>query len=263
MMRVLPFCAMALLLVTVLPAAAILGGSTAEKQIFDQLNQERQKAGLAALEWNELVAEAARRHATMLAENGELSHQFPGEPSLPERLGATGARFTSSAENIARMEHVEDVHLALMNSPGHRANILSPKYNAAGIGVVERQGRVYVAQDFAFVVPAYSEAEFSTAFAEGLNESRKASGFRPLETRNDAYFHDLACSTDGEASSLAGQVSGSYVVVFNSSEPHRLPEKMQRAVAVPGYRRISFGVCFRPDKEHGYGNFWVVAAFGS
>ena len=263
MMRLFLVWATAFLLVTGARAPAISSASPAEKQIFEQLNQERGKAGLPALEWNELAAAAARKHAALLAENAELSHQFAGEASLPERLGAAGLRFTSSAENVARTEHVEDVHLALMNSPGHRANILSPKYNAAGIGVVERQGRVYVAQDFAFVVPVYSEAEFSAAFAEGFNESRKASGFPPLEARNDLYYHDLACSTEGDAASLAGQVSGSYVVVFNSSEPHRLPEKMQRAAAVPGYRRMSFGVCFRPDKEHGYGNFWVVAAFGS
>jgi uncharacterized protein YkwD len=39
----------------------------------------------------------------LLAENGKLSHQFPGETSLPERLGATGARFTVAAENVARL----------------------------------------------------------------------------------------------------------------------------------------------------------------
>lgn len=237
--------------------------SPAEKQVFDQLNQQRQKAGLPALEWNELVAEAARRHAAMLAENEELSHQYPGEPSLQERLGSVGVRFTRAAENVARTEYVEDVHLALMNSPGHRANMLNPAYNAAGIGVVERDGKVYAAQDFVFAVPVYSEEQFSAAFAEAFNELRRTNGSRPLETRNDSYFHGLACSTDGDAAGLAGMVSGSYVVVFNSSEPRRLPKKLQQAAAAPGYRRMNFGVCFRPDKEHGYGNFWVVASFGS
>jgi hypothetical protein len=263
MRKLVLLSAAAFLLQLALSPAAIAAASPAEKQIFDQLNQERQKAGLPALEWNELVAEAARRHAALLAQNGELSHQFPDEPSLPERIGATSVRFTRAGENVARTEHIEDVHPALMNSPGHRANMLSPKYNAVGIGVVEREGKVYATQDFVFQVPTYSEEQFSAAFAEALNESRKTSGFRPLETRNDAYFHDLACSTDGDASSFAGMTEGSYVVVFNSSEPHRLPEKLQRAAAAPGYRRMSFGVCFRPDKEHGYGNFWVVAAFGS
>ena len=237
--------------------------SPAEKLVFDQLNQERQKAGLSALEWNELVAEAARHHAKMLAQNEELAHQYPGEAPLPERIGSTGVRFTRAAENVARTEHVEDVHLALMGSPGHRANMLNPKYNAAGIGVTEREGRIYVAQDFIFLVPVYSEAEFSAAFAEGFNETRKFRGVREIEARPDPFLHDLACSTDGDANKLAGSVHGRYLVVFTSSEPRRLPQQMLKAAASPDYHRMNFGVCFRPDKEHGYANFWVVAAFSN
>ena len=259
-MKTLFLCAT---LLALLSPAAKAAASPAEKQIFDQLNQERQKAGLPAFDWNELVADAARRHAAMLAEHAELSHQYPGEPSLPERIGATGVRFTHAAENVARTEHLEDVHLALMNSPGHRANMLSPKYNATGIGVVERGGKIYVAQDFIFAVPLYSEEQFSAAFAEGFNQARKSLGARELAAQPDPFLHALACSTDGDAAKLTGSVSGRYLVVFTSSEPRRLPEQMRKAAAAPDYHRMNFGVCFRPDKEHGYANFWVVAAFGS
>ncbi len=253
----------ALILLSTSAAVARASASSAERQIFDELNQERQKAGLPALEWNELVAEAARRHASVLSQNLELAHQYPGEPSLPERLGATGVRFTRAAENVARTEHVEDVHLALMGSPGHRANMLNPKYNAAGIGVVERDGKFYVTQDFIFAVPVYSEPEFSTAFAEGFNQARKSRGFREIVVQPDASLHDLACSTDGDALKLSGRVNGRYLVVFTSSEPRRLPEQMLKAAASPDYHRMNFGVCFRPDKEHGYANFWVVATFAN
>src|SRR5579859_3112593 len=262
MSRFAAFCLL-LLLELLLPLAAAAGPSTAEKQLFDQLNHELQSAGLPVLEWNELAADAARKHALLMADSAELSHQFAGEPSLPERLGAAGLRFTSAAENIARTEHLEDVHLALMNSPGHRANILSPKYNAVGIGLVERDGRVYAAQDFVYQVPVYSEADFSAAFAEAFNQARKERGMREIDAHSDPYLHQLACSTDGDAGKLAGAISGRYLVVFNSSEPRRLPQKLVNAAANPNYHRMIFGACFRPDKEHGYGNFWVVAAFGS
>ena len=127
--------------------------SPAEKRIFEELNHERASHGLSALQWNDHAANAARAHAQLLAENGKLSHQFPGEAALPERLGATGARFTVAAENVARTEFIEDVHPALMGSSGHRANILNTSYNAVGIGVVEDKGRIYVTQDFIFLVP--------------------------------------------------------------------------------------------------------------
>jgi hypothetical protein len=240
---------------------ATASSSSAEQQIFDQLNQERARSGLAPLVWNDLVAEAARKHSEALAENNALAHQFPGEQALPERVASVGVRFTVSAENVARTEYVEDVHLALMNSPGHRANILNPAYNAIGIGVVEQKGKIYVTQDFVFQVPVYSEAQFSAAFAEAFIQAQKSRGGASINTQQDPLLHDLACSTDGDATKLSGRVMGTYVMVFNASEPRRLPRQLLDRAANPGSRRLSFGVCFRPDTEHGYANFWVVAAF--
>ncbi|MBZ5508085.1 MAG: CAP domain-containing protein [Acidobacteriia bacterium] len=236
----------------------------AEKQIFDQLNQERQGAGLPALEWSEQAAQAARNHAQAMVENGQLSHQFPGERSLAERIGATGARFTLAAENIARTGYVEDVHPALMNSRGHRANILSSAYNAVGIGVMEHQNKIYVAQDFLFLVPMYSEEQFGAVFAQAFHLARKSKGRKALDARSDVLLHDLACATEGDAAKLTDKVSDAVaVVVFNSSDPHRLPEEMLGRAANPDFHRMNFGVCFRPDQEHGYANFWVVAAFAN
>ncbi len=236
--------------------------SPAEKRIFEELNHERASHGLAVLQWDEHAAGAARDHARLLAESGKLSHQFPGEATLPERLGATGARFTVSAENLAQTEFVEDVHPALMTSPGHRANILSTSYNAVGIGVVEKQGRIYVAQDFIFLVPDYSESQFNTAFAEAFNLARKTRGIRPIYAREDAALHQLACATNGDAMKLADKVSGNNaVVVFTSSDPHHLPAELNPRAANADFHIMRFGACFRPDQEHGYANFWVVATF--
>lgn len=252
-------------LLTVAPAAQVTAStSSAEKRIFEELNHERASHGLAILQWDEHAAGAARNHAELMSENGKLSHQFPGEATLPERLGATGARFTVSAENVAQTEFVEDIHPALMASPGHRANILSPGYNAVGIGMVEKQGRIYVAQDFIFLVPNYSESQFSAAFAEAFNLARKARGIRPIYARADAALHELACSTDGNASKLANNLTGvSAVVAFTSSDPHHLPAELNPRAANADFHIMRFGACFRPDQEHGYANFWVVATFSN
>ncbi|HEV8494433.1 MAG TPA: CAP domain-containing protein [Candidatus Angelobacter sp.] len=256
-MKCVLFCAVIFLLASAPSLCAAQSMSPPEKRILEELNLERAKNGLNALEWNEQAAAAARAHTRLLVENANLSHQFPGEASLPERLGATGARFTVAAENVARTEWIEDVHLALMGSPGHRANILSPRYNAVGIGVMEDKGRIFVTQDFIFLVPEYSEALFASAFAESFNLARKR---KKADIRPDALLHELACATDGDAAKLAGHVSGARsVVVFTSSNPHSLPEQMLSRAA--DFHRMNFGVCFRPDQEHGYANFWVVATF--
>jgi hypothetical protein len=238
--------------------------SPAEKRIFKELNHERASHGLSALEWNGHAANVARAHTQLLAENGKLSHQFSGETSLPERLAATGARFTVSAENVALTEYIEDVHPALMGSSGHRANILNTSYNAVGIGVVESQGKIYVTQDFIFLVPEYSESQFNSAFAEAFNLARKARAIWPIHAREDAALHQLACTTDGDAVKLADKISGSNaVVVFTSSDPHHLPAELNPRVANADFHLMKYGACFRPDQEHGYANFWVVATFAN
>lgn len=261
-MKPLFHCAVILLLTFAHATQAGPSASSAEKRIFEELNHERAIHGLNLLAWNELAAHAARAHARLLAENGKLSHQFPGEATLPERLGETGARFTLAAENVARTEFVEDVHLALMRSPGHRTNMLNTSYTAAGIGVVEEKGKIYVTQDFILLVPDYSELQFSSAFAQEFNLVRKGKGIRPLDARSNAQLRELACTTNGNAYQLADKVFGAKaMVVFTSSDPHHLPEQMVSRAANADFHRMDYGVCFRPDQEHGYANFWIVATF--
>lgn len=263
-MTLLFHCVFIFLLAAAPAAQAGPSISPAEKRIFEELNHERAGQGLSALQWDDHAANAARAHAQLLAENGKLSHQFPDEATLPERMGATGARFTVAAENVARTEFIEDVHLALMSSPGHRANILNASYNAVGIGVVEEKGRIYVTQDFIFLVPDYSESQFNSAFAESFNLARKSKGIRPLQAHEDAALHQLACTTDGNAMKLSDELSGvSAVVVFTSSDPHHLPQDLNPRVANADFHLMKYGVCFRPDQEHGYANFWVVATFAN
>jgi hypothetical protein len=151
---------------------------------------------------------------------------------------------------------------AWLNSPGHRANMLNPEYNAVGIGVVEHKGQLYVAQDFVLLIPVYSEAQFRDAFAEAFNRERKSRGLGVIAARSEESLHEAACSTDGEAQNLSGKITGaSALVVFTSSEPDKLPEQLMSRAANPGFHRMAIGVCFRPDPQHGYANFWVVAAF--
>ena len=86
----------------------------------------------------------------------------------------------------------------------------------------------------------------------------------PLQARDDADLHLLACTTDGDAVKLSGKLSGvSAIVVFTSSDPHHLPEKMNPRIGNADFHTMKFGACFRPDQEHGYANFWVVAAFAN
>ena len=138
--------------------------SPAESKILESLNHERAAASLPLLKWNAPAALAARAHSRLLAQHGEMSHQFEKEDSVPQRIAATGLRFTDSAENIAVADAPEEVHMALMLSPGHKANIMNPRYNSVGIGVFEAKGRLWVTQDFAWTVPPLQRRRFRSGF---------------------------------------------------------------------------------------------------
>ena len=66
-----------------------------EQILFQSANRERAAHGLAPVKWNAPLAEAAHRHALLLAQRDTLSHQFPGEPDLASRAASEGARFST------------------------------------------------------------------------------------------------------------------------------------------------------------------------
>jgi uncharacterized protein YkwD len=246
------------------PAERKTGRSSVEQELFELVNLEREKAGLDKLEWNHQLAQAAREHSRLLATNRTLSHQFDSETALPARLAAAGARFTASAENVATAVSAEEVHTALMHSPGHRANIMSTKYNAAGVGVVEAHGYLFVTEDFAFATRAYTEAEFRDAFIASVNRARKSKGISALEAHADSSLRSSACSTHGDSQGVSSWVqTPSAVVTLTLSEPEKLPGSLMKYVENVQWHRMGVGVCFRPDPTYGYANFWVVAAFGN
>jgi len=236
--------------------------SQAEQRIFELINQEREWAGLEKLEWNDAAAQAAREHSQLQAARNELSHRFGSEPGLQERLGATGLRFTVSAENIAHADTPEETHGALMLSHGHRANIMNPRYNAVGIGVVESSGRLWVTEDFAYVTALYSEDQFLKALVQTFNRARKKKGIRAIEAEPDPYLHNVACSTKGNIQNVTdGLARASEAVLFTASEPTWLPSELNNQVEAPYLTKVRIGVCYRPDLVHGYANFWVAAVF--
>ena len=124
--------------------------------------------GLAPLQWDDSLAQAARAHAELLLQNGQLSHQLPGEASLAARAAQAGAHFQAIAENIAEAPSVESIQNSWMNSPPHRANILDPNLNAVGFGVLGHGSYFYAVADFSHAVPIRSFEEVESAIGKLL-----------------------------------------------------------------------------------------------
>lgn len=120
-----------------------------EQTLFDDANRERTQRGLSPLKWDAQLAEAARQHAALMAQQNSIEHQLPDEPEPIARARQAGARFSALAENVAEGATTDEIHDGWMNSPPHRKNILDPQLNSVGIAVVDRGAQLFAVQDLA------------------------------------------------------------------------------------------------------------------
>lgn len=117
------------------------------QQVVSLVNEERAKAGLPALTVDSKVQKAAQVRAREQATS--FSHTRPNGSSYDTALKEAGATYAASGENIAYgQKTAQAVMQAWMGSSGHRANILSTRYQKIGVGYVEIGGQVYWTQLF-------------------------------------------------------------------------------------------------------------------
>lgn len=108
-----------------------------EQQMFFMVNSEREKAGLPDLVLDTQLRDVARDHSQDMLALGYFSHYTPDGKSPFDRMTAAGISFTAAGENLAFSANVTLAMQGLMQSPGHRGNILSPNFGKIGIGVID------------------------------------------------------------------------------------------------------------------------------
>jgi uncharacterized protein YkwD len=121
-------------------------------RVFELTNAERLNAGLAPLVGIDELQVAAQDYSQVLASSGCFEHTCGSVPNFVDRDGQAGyTGWTAIGENIAAgYPTAEEVVAGWMNSPDHRANILSPKFTEIGIGVSSGDGTfgTYWAEEF-------------------------------------------------------------------------------------------------------------------
>ncbi len=108
----------------------------AEARLLALVNTEREAEGLPPLEPDADLVPVARAHGTEMFTLGYFAHESPNTGAPFDRITAAGIPFLAAGENLAYAPTVEVAHRGLMDSPGHRANILSPSFGRAGIGII-------------------------------------------------------------------------------------------------------------------------------
>ncbi|HEV7349627.1 CvpA family protein [Telluribacter sp.] len=120
-----------------------------EARMLELVNEERAKEGLKPLKADPELAAVARLHSRDMFARGYFAHVTPDGKDPFDRIRAARIRFLTAGENLALAQTVNIAHTGLMNSPGHRANILRPAFGRVGIGILD--GGVYglmVTQNF-------------------------------------------------------------------------------------------------------------------
>lgn len=112
-----------------------------ENQLIDLVNQARQSQNLQSLEKNEPLTIIARDHSSDMFKKGYFAHSSPEGKNVSDRALENGYIFLVIGENLAYAPSVELAHKGLMDSKGHRENILSPEFKKIGIGIMD--GGVY------------------------------------------------------------------------------------------------------------------------
>ncbi len=134
-------------------------------RLLELVNVDRAAAGLAPVAWDPIAAQAGQEHSEEMADLGYMSH-WNLDGYGPEHRYSFAGGLDFVQENVYRLVHrwadgsgapiedwekvLADAQAALMDSPGHRANILAPEHTHLGVGMAYRAdtGTVSIAQEF-------------------------------------------------------------------------------------------------------------------
>lgn len=248
------------------PAASPTIDSDAEQEIFRLVNLERARAGLKSLRDDSALQQAARKHSRIMAEAGQLSHEFGAEPPFNKRMSLEGATFSASGENVAYNQTAEGAHKGLMNSPPHRANILNPQFNAVGIGVMRIGREIYVTQDFAHEFQKQSDQEARNTVFAAFQDARRKAKLPPVSLGDEPRLQTLTCrmAKEGELDTKTPLTWPTVhaTTAYTTSDLSQLPSTALKLAGNPNLQRIAVAVCFGKSSKYEAGMDWVsIAAY--
>lgn len=138
-----------------------------ERYVVELVNQDRQRAGLQPVSWDETASRAARRHVQEEADNGFISHwgmdgvkpqlrytRAGGRDAVDENESVTlwpeGGFSGVSKDSLAKIvaEHEQSMVNEQPPNDGHRQNILDPHHTGVGIAIAVGRSGVAMAQEF-------------------------------------------------------------------------------------------------------------------
>jgi uncharacterized protein YkwD len=204
-------------------------------ELFALGNQARISYRKSALNWDPTLAAAAMQHCLLMARNGNISHQYNGEPEVSDRAATAGAHFSLIEENVAMGPDASGIHQGWMKSPGHRENLLSPEVDRVGIAVVARGNELFAVADFARAVPVLSQAQVEADVAGNL----RARGLTVLRDPNEARAY---CASSGRYRST-GIDAPNFLMRWQDADPAQLPQELIKKALSGEFHQAAVGSC--------------------
>ncbi|HMU40667.1 MAG TPA: CAP domain-containing protein [Pseudomonadota bacterium] len=125
-----------------------------EAELHRLLNRDRKQAGLPALIADPVLSQIARAHSEEMARRSSVTHHSPTTGTPEDRVRRAKLRYSIVAENLAQAPTEEEAERSLLESPGHRRNILDRSLTRVGVGVafattLQGKRQLYATQLFA------------------------------------------------------------------------------------------------------------------
>lgn len=125
-----------------------------EFEIYELINSRRYKSRLQELDWDNDLAEMARRYSEDMARGNFFSHYDKRGRTIVDRAQNFGIRgWAEIGENLFFCEGYDNFSNLAVNgwlkSGSHKKNMLNPQWTTTGIGIAaDRSGRIYITQVF-------------------------------------------------------------------------------------------------------------------
>ena len=238
---------------------------TIELDLFNLINTERKKLGLAPVRFSPPLSFLARKHSQDMALRGDISHLSTSGETYSERLVKGGFYFIKNGENIAFSQTFipEFIHKGFMEGPGHKATVLDPDFDELGIGVVFKKDKgYYVTQDFVRALAPKGRIEAEAEVEENINKIRRVYSLPPISFLKEANRFAQQCSINKAKGrpfpSLLTHFGETHTIYIRSASFEYVYSKYKDKLLDINYETGGLGIEFSRNKESPGGTYYIT-----
>ncbi|XXF75014.1 CAP domain-containing protein [Myxococcaceae bacterium GXIMD 01537] len=255
----------------------------ARKKILERINTLRREQDLPPLAMDATLERVAQAYSERMAREGFFAHVAPDGTSLRNRMPEHGAAYFNAGENLGMAPGPLAAHFGIEHSPGHRKNLLEPRYGSVGIGIAYKQvdGKDVALLTEVFAIFAPTPTSKGTPLEEAyltLAQHRSLKKLPPLERsevleqlafklaknaleRNAPSAKDAGFPVHERVFAVFPDARTATVDFYVVSDPYALPDS--RSLATATNSRIGVGIIKGDSPTYGRNQYWVAVIYAA